>query len=282
MKKVTVFKGVINGREFDNVADYNAAFKKLMDSGETDIQASSSTSVKTIEDESSTGYVTTCTADQCPGQCIELPEDEDFSFYPYMENDDPCYLDLLVTEDKDINQEAFNEAVNIFSKCYPYIKEALNNPETTNADRYEYLEDVRDILNEIAEDAINTNDALDKLNAKRNTLISEFEKVKAEFEKEIANVNRDVEMLVSSQKVINLFGDYYHDIETETLTAINNAELSNKIVKRACGCDDNCGPDCKCTCHDVETSCKEVCPTAVHDFNSLLERIFGTTGLIRR
>ena len=70
-----------------------------------------------------------------------------------------------------------------------------------------------------------------------------------------------------------MFQAYYEDIQNEIMVAIKNHE---------CDCNGNCGPDCKCACHnDVETACKEVRPPLVEDFNKLIDRIFGDCGIIR-
>lgn len=268
MAKKTVFSGVINGEKFDNVADYNARMNELLSQGVENISAASSTEIRSVDDEVATsGFVSTDTVDKCPGTytsaTIELPEDEDLSFYPYMEDDDPFYLDLLVTEDSYINSEALKEVDDVFSKCYSYISNALNDPETDQETRKEYLEDIRDILNTINENYNTTHDAYAELDVKKQQLVEKFNA-------EMAEIDRDAEMLRAANSVIDIFTNFYKEVESAVVTSINTHEETK------CSCDD------KCTCENVKTSCEEVQPTTTYDFNSLLDRIFGADGLIRR
>ena len=272
MKKVTVFKGVINGHEYDNVADYNAAFKELMDRGETDIQASSSTSVKTIEDEASTGFVTTCTTDQCPGTCIECTEDEDLSFYPYMEDDDPHYLDILATSDKVTNYEAYTEAQNVLEKNYRYICDALNDPDVCNCERKEYLEDINDIIKDVENDLRTTKNTLEGLAVKYDAAKARYEEAikKAEeaYEIEKKQIEESEVVLVAAKRVGEMFEAFYYDVANETILAIKNHE---EPCNKACKNEDN-----------IVTECKEKSPSTVRDFNDLLDKIFSKPGFFAR
>ena len=111
MAKKTVFTGVINGEMFDNVQAYNARMNELVAAGIEDICASSSTEIK-FEEDTTNEYTTTTTQD------VATPVDEDLTIYPYMCEDDPFYLDLLVTDDPVTNQEAYAEAQKKVEKAY--------------------------------------------------------------------------------------------------------------------------------------------------------------------
>ena len=268
MAKKTVFTGVINGEKFDNVADYNARMNELLSQGVENISAASSTEIRSVdEDEVSSDYVSTCTADQCPGTrteaSTEISEDEDLSFYPYMEDDDPFYLDLLVTEDSYINAEALKEVDDMFNKCHSYILEALDDPDTDQETRKEYLEDIRDILNTINENYNTTHNAYAELDSKKQKLVEKFNA-------EMAEIDRDAEMLRAANSVIDIFTNFYKEIESAVVASIDTHK------KSTCTCTD------ECTCENVKTKCEEVQPTTIYDFNSLLDRIFGADGLIRR
>lgn len=267
MKKVSVFRGVVNGKEFNNVVDYNAELKALMDAGETDIQASSSTSIKTVTDESSTDFVTTSTADQCPGTCteasIELPEDEDLSIYPYMEDDDPFYLDILVTSDRNTNSEAYTEVGKRFEKCIKFIVEILNDKNTCNCDRKEFFDNVTEILDDLKDNMTSTKAALDKIIADRKKIDEEFNEYKRRYDAAMEESYRDEELLVAAKKMIKKFDDFYKTAQNEALVSIKTHANDN------CDCNDDV----------VETTCIEKTPTSVHDFNALMNRIFGSTGL---
>ena len=271
MAKKTVFSGVINGEKFDNVADYNAKMNELLSQGVENISAASSTEIRNVDDKVATSGVVTTTADQCPGTCTsvstsastELPEDEDLSFYPYMEDDDPFYLDLLVTEDSYINAEALKEVDDMFNKCHSYILEALDDPDTDQETRKEYLEDIRDILNTINENYNTTHNAYAELDSKKQKLVEKFNA-------EMAEIDRDAEMLRAANSVIDIFTNFYKEIESAVVASIDTHK------KSACTCTD------ECTCENVKTKCEEVQPTTIYDFNSLLDKIFGADGLIRR
>lgn len=296
MAKKTVFTGVINGEKFDNVADYNARMNELLSQGVENISAASSTEIRNVDENVATsGYVSTCTGDQCPGTCTsvstsastEFPEDEDLSFYPYMEDDDPHYLDLLTTSDKVTNYEAYEEAQKVLEKCYRYTLEALHDADTDNDERREYLEDVNNILEDVNIDLKNTKRTLDGLSVKYDAAKAKCEeainKAQEAYEKEKKEIADNEVILVAAKRVAEMFQAYYSDIANETILAIKENE---------CNCDGNCGPDCKCKCHqnntktenseEIVTECREKEPTTIRDFNDLLDKIFGTTGLIRR
>ena len=285
MAKKTVFTGVINGEKFDNVADYNARINELISKG-VEISAASSTEIRNVDENVATsGFVSTCTADQCPGTCTaastELPEDEDLSFYPYMEDDDPHYLDLLATPDKVTNYEAYEEAQKVLEKCYRYTLEALHDEDTDNDERREYLENVNIDLK-------NTERTLDGLSVKYDAAKARYEEAinKAEeaYAKEKKEIAENEVILVAAMKVAEMFQAYYSDVANETILAIKEHD---------CKCDGTCGPDCKCKCHEnnntktekseeIVTECRETEPTTVRDFNVLLNKIFGSDGLIHR
>ena len=296
MAKKTVFTGVINGERFDNVADYNARMNELLSQGVENISASSSTEIRNVDEVATSGFVSTCTADQCPGTCTavstaastELPEDEDLSFYPYMEDDDPFYLDLLATPDQITNYEAYEEAQKVLEKCYRYTLEALHDADTDNDERKEYLNDVNDILEEVKIDLNNTRRTLDGLAVKYDAAKARYEDAINKAEEEYAKVKKEIAdtevLLVAAKRVAEMFQAYYADVANETLLAIKEHE---------CKCDETCGPDCKCKCHEnnntktekseeIVTECREKEPTTVRDFNDLLDKIFGVDGLIRR
>lgn len=278
MNKVTVFKGTINGREFDTVEAYNSYMNELVSQGATDIQACSSTSIKYVDDNVATsGYVSSCTADQCPGSCCavstaastELPEeDEDLSLYPYMEEDDPFYLDLLVTNDPVLNHEAYSEAQRVLEKCYRHTLSELDDPNADNEDRKSYLDEVNAIINNIKSDIKANDDTLNGIGAKRV-------KLRKDFEAELEKLEEQEEILAAARKVADMFEAYYSDVANEVMTSIK---------EHSCSCDKcngTCGPDCNCDCHnktntsEIITSCKEKIPTAVKDLTDLINRIFN-------
>lgn len=272
MAKVTVFQGTVNGRNFDNVADYNAAITTLIAAGETNIQATSSTSIKNVEDEVTNDYETTCTdCGECTGGCDCTSctcdiSDEDTTFYPYMEDDDPFYLDLLVTDNKETNIDAYNEAQKQLEISYRDIVNALYNPETTVEERKEYLADVNDIIANVKNDIADTNAAADKIDIRRKNLTNEFEKYKQNYEAAIRDLDVQMDILNDASRVTSMFKAFYEDVANETILSIKNKEEDvnhNKNHKTPCDCE------------KITTICNEIKPQAVHDFNSLIDKIFG-------
>ena len=272
MKKVTVFQGTVNGKNYDNVADYNAAITALINAGETDIQATSSTSIKTIDEtpQPTNSELYTYTKDEL--------EENDLSFYPYMEDDDPFYLDILATTDKMTNHEAYTEAQNVLAKCYNYTIKVLNDKETDNDERRDYLDDVNKIIEDIDNDLRTTKQTLDGLAIKYDTAKTKYEEAikKAEeaYEIEKKDISESETVLLAAKRVAELFKTYYSDIASETILAIKEHD---------CKCDESCGENCKCKCHEnsIVTETKEKSPTVIKDFNDILNKIFGDSGLIR-
>lgn len=257
MAKKTVFTGVINGEKFDNVADYNARMNELLSQGVENISATSSTEIKNVDENVATSdFVSTCTTDQCSGTCTaantELPEDEDLSFYPYMEDEDPFYLDLLVTNDPVKNCEAYNAAQKVLEKCYRYIREALYNPNSCQCERKDYLADVQDIIYNIKEDMNDTAHAEKSIIAKR-------EKLTKEYNEALKLLDAEEFVLNASMDVAKMFEAFYSDVENETLTAIKEFEKTN-----------DCNKNVK-----IFTDCVEKQPERVANLSDLLDKIFG-------
>lgn len=259
MAKVTVFQGTVNGKTFNNVADYNAAITALIEAGEKDIQATSSTTIKNVEDPVETDdYVTTCTNDCCPGGCdCTRCKDEDLSYFPYMEDDDPFYLDLLVTDDPVTNQEAYSEAQKVLEKCYRYITNTLNDPIVSLSRKEQYLADIQEIISNIKSDIRDTVNAGKAIDAKR-------EKLTRDYNIAIGRLEEEENILSTSMDVARMFESFYQDVENETLTAIK---------------EDNKN---KCTCKNddlnnnkIVTECKVTQPEKVANLSDLLNKIFG-------
>lgn len=249
----TVFKGVINGETFDNVNAYNARMKELLDAGVQDISAASSTEVKMDHD--TNAYTTTTTLD---------PLDEDLSLYPFMCEDDPFYLDFLVTDNAVVNQEAYNEAQKVLEKCYRYTREVME--DCCNCERKEYLNDVNEIIGDINADIADTARAMDVVDAKKK-------KAEEEYQEEMKKLNKELDILKASDKVAGMLKAYYEDVQNEMLTMIKE-DQDNRC------CNKNCEHNVKEP--EVTTSVEEKIPQTVADFNSLINRIFGDYGIYKK
>jgi hypothetical protein len=249
MENKTIFVGVVNGETFDNVAAYNERVKELIEAGVA-INASSETKISgkvdstDSIDSTDSNYTTTTTLD---------PLDEDLSLYPYMCEDDPFYLNLLVTNDPVTNQEAYNEAQKVLEKCYKYTHDVME--DCCNCERKEYLNDLTNIISDIKSDISDNTRARDIVLAKRVKLTDEFDVALKELDDELT-------LLDAADKVAGMFKAYYEDVQNEMLTMIKE----NKC-------------DCKCDEPEVETTVTEKVPQTVADLSSLLKKIFGDNGI---
>lgn len=276
--KRTIFEGTVNGEKFDNVQDYNARVKELMESGQFE-SASSSTRVEEYEH---SGYVHAveddshcdcgCDCDECTCTCTEqLPwEDDDLSFYPYLDKDDPLYLDLLVTDHRETNREALAEATRVFEKCKRYIIDALEDPDTDIESKKNYLEDIKEIIENLVADKKDTLEAIKKVEKKAEDLEKEYK------EKFLA-IDRDRFILEESRPVIDAFLDFYRSVEGDIILNIKENTHKPKLVfqnrndvnnnkKTITGVDvDN----------RIDTGIRESQPQRVDDLQSILHRIFG-------
>lgn len=265
-KTVLVFKGFVNGVEFDNVAAYNEAITKAIGAG-TLQSASSTTEVAESEDTAAT----TCS---CGPHC----DDEDLTMYPYMSDDDPYYLDLLVTDNPETNLEAKMEVKNQFSKCAKYIKEVLNSDIEEDV-RRKYLKDINDILHDLDRDEASRKEAEAKIAAKRETLNRSLDEYKRKVERELEDLEKKQFILDASADIIKMFKEFYLTINVDTQTSINEK------TKKVCACNGNC----TCNAYNVEdgplTTITETepqqeirlsdVPKSIQHAQSLISAIFG-------
>ena len=253
----SVFRGIINGEEFTNVQDYNARMNELIAAGEV-VEASSSTRVENVEDEV-----------PAPVETQDYTDDEDLSFYPYMEDDDPFYLDLLVSTDTEQNAAALDEVAVILEKCKGYIADTLEDEDVCCETKVKYLEDIHEILESIDRDAESTVKARKSVLDKRAKLSKEFEAVREKYEQDIKSSLNEEILLNSAAPVIATMKSFYKDVAT-------------LVEENLADCQCKCGGTCKC--HDNETpttESREVEPTRVSDLSTLLETIFGPCGFRR-
>lgn len=140
MAKKTVFKGLINGREFNNVQDYNAEMCRLVQEG-VNIEAASSTSIQEVDE--------TLQVEQDNDNC------EQNKYYPNMLpgfNPPPStgnFLDELLTEDETADQERFESIKTFHKNELPLILHEIEKMDEHAAGNY--LKDIERILENITE-----------------------------------------------------------------------------------------------------------------------------------
>lgn len=245
MNMKTVFEGIINGEKFDTVQAYNARMIELMNAG-TAIQASSST--KSLADNQAN---------------VNKPIDDDLSFYPYFDDNDPHYLDLLVTPDKNINMDARKEVTNYLQKCYNHIAHSLYDNGVEISMKKDYLNDIREIINTLKNDSKTNSDAIKAAEKDMMKAEAAYAEAKEKFKSSMV-------ILESAKPIINDFIEYYQRVEAEALHAI--AEC------KTCGCDSNtctCGESANKDISNIATSINEITPQIVSDLADVFGKLFS-------
>lgn len=257
MKKIC-FTGTINGKQFDNETEYANYFQKLIDAGEN---VSAASSYETV-DADAVDVVS------------EYEYGDDVSILPYMEDDDPFYLDLLVSSNRDANAEAFTEVVDYFHRCMNYIVDELHSDDVSLESIVEYGEKINRMLEQFEADRENTVSAEEQLKTRLASLQMEYEEVKRKFENEINDCKDQLVVLDDAKPVIDEFIDFYKSVEREVIVAARMRDAEDPTPAS------EPEPDCKCECKckQPETVSTEVCESAPQrslDFSDIIEIMFG-------
>ena len=285
MKKITVFNGTINGEKFDNVQAYNNRMTELLNAGATDIQASSSTSIKMVEDEL-TEVVTGIGTDTPIANCA----DEDLSLFPYFDHDDPHYLDLLVTEDDVTNAEARETAREIMEDSYAHIVDKLYDNTVDDAAVSDYLDSVRDILRGIRRDANSNTQTVKTIEREIMHAEATFAEAKLTYENVMKVLNSKRHVLCAARPVIDDFLKFYEGIEAETMAALLERRDARFVELEECECGQcvcpTCGKcKCECTCGKpdqtpkIECNVKEIRPQQMKDVDDWFGKILESCGV---
>lgn len=141
MAKKKVFKGVINGQEFDNVQEYNTRMNELIASGE-DIEATSQTSIQDVED--------VCSGEPDCDKCVDTGEE----FVNMLPGFNPrstqgSFLNELVTDNPNLDEENFNKVYKYHNENYPKMINKINHMDYYAAKGY--LNDINVVLAEITD-----------------------------------------------------------------------------------------------------------------------------------
>lgn len=209
MAKKTVFKGLINGQEFDNVQDYNKEMARLIQEG-GNINAASSTSIQDVDE--------TLQAEP------DNDSGEQIKYYPNMLpgfNPPPTtgnFLDELVTEDETTDQERFESIKTFHKNELPLILHEIEKMDEHAAGNY--LKDIERILASITEIQSVCVDSL-----------KEIDKSLKELQAERNDINRCF-------PIIDEYKDLYQTLKNATL---NQTRTMNTEVDNPCDnpCDSN-------------------------------------------
>lgn len=150
MAKKTIFSGIINGKEYHNVAEYNAVLTKLLDAGEQ-VCASTSTTVEVCD---------TCNDEKCScGSDTAATAMSDVNMLPGF-NPEPLVslYDEFITDNTATDMDKLNQVRKYHKEMYPKIVNNIKNMDPHALAVYkkhvdEILKDLCDEANEL-EDSI--------------------------------------------------------------------------------------------------------------------------------
>ena len=151
----TIFKGVINGVEFDNVAAYNKRLTELLAAGEN-VNASTSTST-----------VDTC--DHC-GNVECTCEGRKANMLPGFENDEAIenYVDKFVTGDDMLDKSNLESYKDYLADNFEGVRLAVNGMNLVSLKGY--LNDLHEVLDIIDEDMQDTLETIHRREKELQTL----------------------------------------------------------------------------------------------------------------
>jgi hypothetical protein len=229
MKK-TKFIGVVNGVEYNNVAEYNKAITEAMKAGDVDAY----TKTVTVDNEpeqvdpgvcEECGYndceckqceecgYNDCECKQCEENTIDyLPgfyESGDFLTSDYIDKNIGD-LEKLWTVAQDINEE-------LGEKMKVIIEELDDFQE---GDFRDYLEDINEVLNKIAEDKAKNDKAKDTYIKKLNDLHVKLETI----QKEIQEAKEVITIADRADALITVYGNFYNNLNN----VVNNRYVNDK------------------------------------------------------
>ena len=237
MKK-TVFRGVINGKEFNSVGDYNNEMLRAIAAGET-IKAES--------------YTETVDQEECNCSCQSKYQKEAEDRYCMLPrfHDTEYYIDALVSGDDDKDSEAYARELERLSDIFEFIKNDAATLSETSFD--EYYDDVVEVCEMISDDDEDNEATIVNLNEEREELI-----------KRINDIDQELRICENAKPVITLYQDFYGDVKE-----ILNEIKGNKELE-ACKYDDGgCDKDlCECA-KDIDLGDLE------NTMKKLLKNIFG-------
>jgi hypothetical protein len=160
-KTKTIFKGVINGVEFDNVADYNKRLTELLAAGEN-VNASTSTSTVDICD--CCGKV----ASECT--CEDACEKPLVNMLPGFESKEAIenYVDKFVTDNDLMDKHNMDSYTEYLKENFEGIKR-----EVAHMDKFaleSYRDDLNEVMDIIDEDLCDTLESIHRKEVELKTL----------------------------------------------------------------------------------------------------------------
>lgn len=161
MKTKTIFKGVINGKEFNNVNEYNAVLTELMAKGVA-INASTSTSTSTelIDEEPNINML--------PGFGVMSSK--------VMGSNKMAYVDNYVTGNDEADSEKLANLAKYLDKNIERVTRKILDMDYAALKEYEH--DVKNVLGIIGQDIANTEDTIKNKTQELKVLINAMKVLK--------------------------------------------------------------------------------------------------------
>lgn len=198
MKK-NIFKGIINGQEFDNVKDYNTRMNELMSTGQ-DIQASTSTQIVDVEDECE---------EKCEVREEVVPTPDMIPVFGSTNYESVgAYLDDVVTDNGEENEKMLDNLERYLIDNHNLITEKLIKMDVHA--RKNYKRELQEIL-------------------------AVIKKVHTSNEASLANIESKYEVLRAGADVLELLTTEYSNLINE----IDNLNIRTFTPDTACKVPDN-------------------------------------------
>ena len=183
MRKL-VFKGIINGKQFDNVQDYNKEMNRLISSGSLNISASSSTQF--VDDSAAIEPEKAKPAE-------EVREFHEEDYLPFFDGRSQYYLDLLVSSDDALNERNINIAEKEFYEKLTDLKNTLATGNVSIEDAFSFVNKLKEIRSQINNDAEDNRTTINGVNEK------------------ISQLTGNLQVLNNAKPVIATVSDYYEE-----------------------------------------------------------------------
>ena len=200
MKK-TIFKGTINGKQFDTVQAYNEEMMRALAAGES-VNAESHT--ETVDTEDSI--------------------DSEIDYLPGLDKNDEYYIDRLTCGDPEKNGQMYNEEIEYLAKSFDEIKNSLK--DLSEEELKQYIKDLEEVIECIDSDKVDNDEVHEDLNEELKAI--------GERQKDIEN---ELKVIVGASRVIDLYKDYYEDVLSMVKSHITPNEL---LQTPTCGCNCEC------------------------------------------
>ena len=187
MAQKKVFKGTINGIEFDNVQEYNAEMTRLINEGKN-VDASSQTTIENVDEANNS-----CDSNAAPVRML-----------PGFDLPNVHYINNYINEDTVDNMEYVDRTEENLANIYPRIVEKLEQMDQAALENYH-----KDVTG-----------TLSKINTDRDSTI----KALANVEKEMDNLETKWQILDDSGDLIDVYRKFYAQVKDAIENRLNKVQ----------------------------------------------------------